>query len=161
MKKNDTDTSYMDITDLINRGHKFTTYIPPEVGYSLMEKLKITEETETVITGNYDDWSRLVYLIIDIYNELDDLDSSKLKIELSELDTSPRNENGVVSDFLMTQWENFSEDEGYPPEISFKGTIRQQNRLFEILRDFERVKILQSLTFNPEDPDGFEIPHEG
>lgn len=161
MKEKHTDTSYMDITDLIKKGQVFNTFVPPDIGNTILEKLKITEETETVITGNYDDWSKLINLIIDIYNELDDLDSSKLKVELSELDTSPRNENGVVSDFLMTQWENFSEDEGYPPEISFKGTIRQQNRLFEILRDFERVKILQSLTFNPEDPDGFEIPHEG
>jgi hypothetical protein len=61
--------SYDNITDLIGYRYRTNNIIPSELGRKIMEEIKISEETESVITGSYSDWCHFVLYVIDKYLE--------------------------------------------------------------------------------------------
>jgi hypothetical protein len=79
--------SYDNISDIIGNRYKSQNIISSELGRKIMEELKISEETESVITGSYSDWCRFVLFIIEKYveNSIDEKPINKeLKSELPD-----------------------------------------------------------------------------
>ena len=63
------DTSYDNISDLIGSRYIPKNIISSDLGMEIMKEIKINEETESVITGSYSDWCRVVLFIIEKYVE--------------------------------------------------------------------------------------------
>lgn len=140
MKERNNDTSYMDISDVINKNFKPINIIPPEIGMKIMDDLKITDEMDTIITGSFDEWSVLVSFILDRYILHVEEDDNLGEINLTQLEPNFYDECGILTDYVGRIMKLNSKDGEIPKMINIKGELPQISRFYEMVKEYERQK---------------------